>query len=62
MATDRHPIASRLLRPSWLEIDLDAPAENLRSVRRLVGADRKIFAEGDMGPGRYEESVISLAA
>jgi alanine racemase len=37
-------IASRLLRPAWFEIDLDAPAENLRSVRRLVGADRKIFA------------------
>src|SRR5512144_1151838 len=36
--------ASRLLRPAWLEIDLDAPAENLCSVRRLVGADRKIFA------------------
>jgi hypothetical protein len=25
-------------------------------------AERKIFSEGDMGPGRYEESVISLAA
>jgi alanine racemase len=37
-------IASRLLRPAWLEIDLDAAAENLRSVRRLVGAERKIFA------------------
>ena len=37
-------IASRLLRPAWLEIDLDAAAENLRSVRRLVGAGRKIFA------------------
>src|SRR5262245_5984190 len=33
-----------LLRPSWLEIDVDAPAENLRAVRRLVGPDRKIFA------------------
>ncbi len=37
-------VASRLLRPSWVEIDLEAPAENLRAVRRLVGADRKIFA------------------
>ena len=37
-------IASRLLRPCWLEVDLDAPAENLRAVRRLVGAERKIFA------------------
>jgi hypothetical protein len=25
-------------------------------------ADRKIFAEGDMGAGKYEDSVISLAA
>ena len=33
-----------LLRPTWLEIDLDAAAENLRTVRRLVGPDRKIFA------------------
>ena len=37
-------IGSRLLRPAWLELDLDAAAENLRSVRRLVGAERKIFA------------------
>jgi len=37
-------IASRLLRPAWFEIDLDAAAENLRAVRRLVGAERKIFA------------------
>ena len=37
-------IASRLLRPVWFEIDLDAAAGNLRAVRRLVGADRKIFA------------------
>ena len=25
-------------------------------------AERRIFAEGDMGPGKYEDSVISLAA
>jgi len=37
-------VASRLLRPAWLEIDLDAPAANLRTVRRLVGHDRKTFA------------------
>ena len=37
-------IASRLLRPAWLEIDRDAAAANLRSVRRLVGAERRIFA------------------
>lgn len=34
----------RLLRPVWFEIDLDAAAENLRAVRRLVGPGRKIFA------------------
>ncbi|MGH7325480.1 MAG: alanine racemase [Candidatus Rokuibacteriota bacterium] len=34
----------RLPRPTWFEIDLDAAAENLRTVRRLVGPDRKIFA------------------
>ena len=25
-------------------------------------AERRIFAEGDMGPGKYEDSVVSLAA
>jgi alanine racemase len=33
-----------LLRPTWFEIDLDAAVENLRTVRRLVGPARKIFA------------------
>ena len=33
-----------MLRPTWLEIDLDAAVENLKTVRRLVGPDRKIFA------------------
>ena len=32
------------LRPSTLEIDLDAAADNLRAVRRLVGPERKLFA------------------
>jgi len=32
------------LRPSVLEVDLDAAAENLRAVRTLVGPDRRIFA------------------
>ena len=31
-------------RPTTLEIDLDAAASNLRAVRRLVGAERKIYA------------------
>jgi len=32
------------LRPTALEVDLDAAADNLRAVRRLVGSERKIFA------------------
>ena len=32
------------LRPTTLEIDLDAAADNLRAVRRLVGPERKLFA------------------
>ena len=31
-------------RPTTLEIDLDAAASNLRAVRQLVGAERKIYA------------------
>jgi len=33
-----------MLRPTALEIDLDAAAENVRAVRGLVGPERKIFA------------------
>ena len=32
------------LRPTMLEVDLDAAADNIRGVRRLVGPERKIFA------------------
>jgi alanine racemase len=32
------------LRPTTLEIDLDAAAHNVRAVRRLVGPERKLFA------------------
>ena len=32
------------LRPSMLEIDLDAAAHNVRAVRQLVGPERKVFA------------------
>jgi alanine racemase len=32
------------MRPTTLEIDLDAAAENVRAVRRLVGAECKLFA------------------
>src|SRR3989441_505300 len=33
-----------MLRPTWFEIDLDAAVDNVRTVRRLVGPERKIFA------------------
>ncbi|MDP2628112.1 MAG: LLM class flavin-dependent oxidoreductase [Candidatus Rokubacteria bacterium] len=32
------------IRPTTIEIDLDAAAENVRAVRRLVGSERSIFA------------------
>ncbi len=32
------------LRPTMLEVDLDAAADNIRAVRGLVGPERKIFA------------------
>jgi alanine racemase len=32
------------LRPTILEVDLDAAAENIRAVRRLVGPERALFA------------------
>ena len=34
----------RCLRPSWLEVDLDAARANLAHVRRLIGPERKLFA------------------
>jgi len=37
-------MTTTVLRPTTLEIDLDAAAENLRAVRTLVGPERKVFA------------------
>jgi alanine racemase len=57
--------APPLLRPSWMEIDLDAPAENLRSVRQLVGPGRKIFAvlkADGYGFGVREMAEVFVAA
>src|SRR5262245_25537798 len=34
----------RRLRPSWLEVDLDAARANLRLVRGLIGSERRLFA------------------
>src|ERR1700752_3013724 len=49
------------LRPNTLEIDLDAAAHNARAVRRLVGAERKVFAvvkaDGD-GDGAAEVGAV----
>jgi len=37
-------VATSRLRPSWLEIDLDAARANLAFVRELVGRERTLFA------------------
>lgn len=37
-------LASLALRPTILEVDLEAAAANMRAVRQLVGAQRKIYA------------------
>jgi len=54
-------VAPHLLRPTRFVIDLDAVAENLRSVRRLVGAGRRIFAvvkAGGYGFGTLEMAEV----
>lgn len=54
-----------LLRPTWFEIDLDAAAENLRAVRRLVGPSRRLFAvvkAGGYGFGSLEAGRAFVAA
>jgi alanine racemase len=63
--------ASRPLRPTTLEIDLDAAATNVRAVRRIVGAGRKIFAvikadgyghgAAEMGAAFLEHGADALA-
>ena len=55
---------SRLLRPTTLEIDLDAAAANVRAVRQLVGPGRKIFAvvkADGYGHGAAELGADALA-
>jgi alanine racemase len=52
------------LRPTTLEIDLDAAAGNIRAVRRLVGAQRKIYAvvkADGYGYGAAEMGAVFLA-
>src|ERR1700687_1812745 len=51
-------------RPTTLEIDLEAAAANIRAVRRLVGADRKIFAvvkADGYGHGAAEMGAVFVA-
>jgi alanine racemase len=53
------------LRPTMLEIDLDAAADNVRAVRGLVGPERKIFAvvkADGYGFGAAEHTRIDLTA
>ena len=48
-------------RPTMLEVDLDAAAHNIRAVRELVGAKRKIFAvikAGGYGFGAAELGAV----
>lgn len=53
----------RPLRPTTLEVDLDAAAANIRAVRQLVGAERKIFAvikADGYGHGAAEMGAVFL--
>src|SRR5262245_34851273 len=55
---------TRPLRPTTVEIDLDAAAANVRAVRRLVGAGRKIFAvvkADGYGHGAAEMGAVFMA-
>ncbi len=48
-------------RPTLLEVDLDAAAHNIRAVRELVGAERKVFAvikAGGYGFGAAEMGAV----
>src|SRR5437879_8128640 len=48
-------------RPTLLEVDLDAAADNVRAVRQLVGPERKIFAvikAGGYGFGAAEMGAV----
>jgi alanine racemase len=57
-------VTPALSRPTWFEIDLDAIAENVRTVRRLIGADRELIAamKGDgYGFGSVEVAEVFVA-
>jgi len=54
-------VSSLPARPTLLEVDLDAAAHNIRAVRELVGAERKIFAvikAGGYGFGAAEMGAV----
>lgn len=57
-------LASHALRPTILEVDLDAAAANIRAIRQLVGPHRKIFAvvkADGYGHGAAEVGAVFLA-
>jgi alanine racemase len=57
-------LARHALRPTILEVDLDAAAANIRVIRELVGPDRKIFAvvkADGYGYGAVEVGAVFLA-
>ena len=56
--------AARPLRPTTLEVDLDAAAANVRAVRQMVGPERKIFAvvkADGYGHGAAEMGSVFIA-
>jgi alanine racemase len=56
--------AARPPRPTTLVVDLDAAASNVRAVRRMVGAERKIFAvvkADGYGHGAAELGAVFVA-
>lgn len=60
----RQVISRRPLRPTTLEVDLDAAAGNVQAVRQLVGPGRKIFAvvkANGYGHGAAELGAVFVA-
>jgi len=57
-------VAQGSARPTTLEVDLDAAATNVRAVRQMVGAERKIYAvvkADGYGHGAAELGTVFLA-
>ncbi len=58
----RAPAMAQLLRPTWLEIDLDALAGNVRALRRLIGPRRLLFAVVKANAYGHDATLIAPAA